>query len=95
MAIGKPSEQEEEYFARQEYERLKKLAEAERAKLQQQERDALVRRMPCAARSAEPAWCLCGTGGSRWTSARGATGSGWTAGSWSDWRQTRRDFWVV
>ena len=41
MAIGKPSGQEEEYFARQEYERLKKLAEAERAKLQQEERDAL------------------------------------------------------
>ncbi len=41
MAIGKPSEQEEEYFARLEYERLKKLGEAERAKLQREERDAL------------------------------------------------------
>jgi hypothetical protein len=41
MAIGKPSEQEEEYFARQEFERLKKLAEAERAKLQEEDRDRL------------------------------------------------------
>ena len=41
MAIGKPSGQEEEYFARLEFERLKKLAEAERATLQAEDRDRL------------------------------------------------------
>jgi hypothetical protein len=39
MAVGKPSEQEDEYFARLEFERLKKVAEAKQADLAQAERE--------------------------------------------------------
>jgi len=41
MSLQKPSEQEEEYFARQEFERRKKLAEERARALEAQERERL------------------------------------------------------
>ena len=41
MSLHKPSEQEEEYFARQEFERRKKLAEERARALETQEREQL------------------------------------------------------
>lgn len=49
MSLGKPSEQEEEYFARQEFERRKRLADERARTLEAQERDRLrqLHRMRC------------------------------------------------
>ena len=79
----KPSEQEEEYFARQEFERRKQaLAEQEsRAAEEERLRILAVARDRCP-KCGAPLVAVPFRGWS-WTSARAARASGWTAASWT------------